>query len=120
MAADTSTAPTAFRRPVGLPQAVAVAIRDTVDGGVIPNVSWAVVEALTHTWTSKQLGTGGFGDVFKGENTRGTVMFRVSYVAVSYCCNPHPTCPACAALALRQARLWTNSLTERCTWLSKL
>ncbi len=68
MAADAGVpAGAALQRPAGwLPQAVAVAIRDTVDGGVIPNVSWAVVEALTHTWTSKQLGTGGFGDVFKG------------------------------------------------------
>ena len=49
-----------------LPQDVAVAIRDTVDGGVIPNLTWAVVEALTHMWTSQQLGSGGFGDVFKG------------------------------------------------------
>ena len=70
MAADAgapAASGTVMQRPASvLPQAVAVAIRDTVDGGVIPNVSWAVVEALTHTWTSKKLGTGGFGDVFKG------------------------------------------------------
>ena len=64
------------RRAGLLPQDVAVAIRDTVDGGVIPNLTWAVVETLTHMWTSQQLGSGGFGNVFKGRFYllhRGTV-----------------------------------------------
>jgi hypothetical protein len=58
-------APAALR-PVDLPQDAAVAIRNTVDGGPIPNLTWAVVESLTHTRTTKRLGEGGFGEVFKG------------------------------------------------------
>ena len=75
-----------FQRPTSLlPQEFAVPIRDTVDGGVIPNLSWAAVETLTHTWTSKQLGSGGFGEVFKGgywlsARASGTVLPRIDAV----------------------------------------
>ena len=66
MAAAAGGAPLAPVRAVGLPQAEAEAIRDTVDGKPIPNLEWAVVETLTCQWTTAKLGSGGFGDVFKG------------------------------------------------------
>ena len=53
-------------RPAELPHDSAETIRDTVDGGPIPNLKWVVVESLTHAWTTKRLGEGGFGEVFKG------------------------------------------------------
>jgi hypothetical protein len=65
MSSAAGGAPAALR-PADLPHDTAAAIRDTVDGGPIPNLTWAVAESLTHTRTTKKIGEGGFGEVFKG------------------------------------------------------
>jgi hypothetical protein len=62
-----SAGPAAYAyAPVALRPDEAAAIRDTVDGGAIPNLSYQTVEQMTRRWTTKQLGSGGFGEVFKG------------------------------------------------------
>ncbi len=53
-------------KAVALPRDVAHAIRDTADGAHVPNLPWAVVESLTHMWQVPKIGSGGFGEVYKG------------------------------------------------------
>ncbi len=110
-------APAAFP-PTVLPQDVAVAIRDTVDGGTIPNLPWAVVKSLTHTWQTKRLGEGGFGEVFKGtydyvsalqHNCNMLLTFQLMCVSVVV---------ESGAFVDEQARLWTHSLADWCSWRS--
>ncbi len=77
-----------------LPRDAAVSIRDTVDGGPVPNLSWAVVESMTHKWTTKQLGEGGFGEVFKG------IALRPHFKCVEHYVVTNATSVSCAWLYL--------------------
>jgi hypothetical protein len=100
-------------RPAALRPDEAVAIRDTVDGGAIPNLSYQTVEQMTHMWTTKQLGSGGFGEVFKGmmrcHSTLQCNNFLFMISLMSRC-----------IVDEQQVPFTTHSLRGLCTWPSRV
>ena len=106
MSSAAGGAPPAGLRPAELLQDTAAAIRDTVDGGPIPNLTWAVVESLTHTRTTKQLGEGGFGEVYKGTGSSAGPSTLVCHML------PTSLCGVCVRIIIcaKWVHWWTRRL----------